>query len=91
MYFSGDGPVTNLADIWASGLVIWEMIALSTPHLETDEKDTSSFADSFTETGMQDTKKHRRYDESLNNSILLLEEINRAKYGKYFYNGIFKS
>nr|XP_031844609.1 lymphokine-activated killer T-cell-originated protein kinase isoform X2 [Nomia melanderi] len=77
----GDGPVTNAADIWASGLVMWEMIALSTPHLETVEKDASSFDDSFTETDMQDVTRNRRHDESMNDSVVFLEEIIHAKYG----------
>ncbi|XP_058791465.1 lymphokine-activated killer T-cell-originated protein kinase [Phymastichus coffea] len=33
-----NGPVTNKADIWAFGLVLWEMIALSPPHIENEDE-----------------------------------------------------
>lgn len=35
------GPITNKTDIWAYGIVIWEMITLSTPHV----KMTADFED----------------------------------------------
>lgn len=31
---SGEGPVTNKADMWAYGLVLYEMMALSPPHVD---------------------------------------------------------
>ncbi|XP_014300029.1 lymphokine-activated killer T-cell-originated protein kinase [Microplitis demolitor] len=31
------GPITNKTDMWAYGLILWEMIALSPPHVDADE------------------------------------------------------
>lgn len=35
--------MTSAADIWTYGLVLWEMISLTTPHV--DEFDESEFSD----------------------------------------------
>ncbi|KYN15741.1 PREDICTED: lymphokine-activated killer T-cell-originated protein kinase [Trachymyrmex cornetzi] len=61
---SENGPVTNAADIWTYGLVLWEMIALSTPHCE-DFNENESF-DSCTTS--EDTRNNQldKSDVSIN-------------------------
>ncbi|KAI4496175.1 hypothetical protein M0802_008042 [Mischocyttarus mexicanus] len=34
----GTGPITNKCDIWSYGLILWEMIALSPPHICNTDK-----------------------------------------------------
>ncbi|XP_026670479.1 lymphokine-activated killer T-cell-originated protein kinase isoform X1 [Ceratina calcarata] len=66
-----DGPVTNKADIWACGLVVWEMIALSPPHVPDSEEDESYSEDSLSET--QSTKTSNVSMDSMNDSSYLNE------------------
>ncbi|KYN01397.1 Lymphokine-activated killer T-cell-originated protein kinase [Cyphomyrmex costatus] len=40
--FENRPAVTSAADIWSYGLVLWEMLTLSTPHLENISVDSSS-------------------------------------------------
>ncbi|XP_015111460.1 lymphokine-activated killer T-cell-originated protein kinase homolog [Diachasma alloeum] len=75
-----EGPITNKTDMWAYGLTLWEMIALSPPHVEIDESIDESMLDgSFlgsTEEGENDDP-----NGSFNDSLMILEEKIRAKYG----------
>ncbi|KYM75760.1 PREDICTED: lymphokine-activated killer T-cell-originated protein kinase [Atta cephalotes] len=57
---SENGPVTSAADIWTYGLVLWEMIALSTPHCEEDFNENESFDNCTTS---EDTRNNQ-LDES---------------------------
>ncbi|XP_033321760.1 lymphokine-activated killer T-cell-originated protein kinase [Megalopta genalis] len=74
-------PVTNKADIWACGLVVWEMIALSTPHMENFEKDDSYSDDSMLDTDMENSAKATKPSGDMDDSIVFLEEIIKCKYG----------
>ncbi|XP_623765.3 lymphokine-activated killer T-cell-originated protein kinase isoform X1 [Apis mellifera] len=73
-----DGPVTNKADIWACGLVVWEMIALSAPHIESSEMDDSYLDDSMLEMKMNITNE---YDTNMDDSNSFLNKIVNTKYG----------
>jgi len=64
-----DGPVTNKADIWSYGLVLWEMIALSPPHIHNKDED-------------KNINSSRNTDEELEDSFLqTLNDPNESKYG----------
>lgn len=75
------GAVTNKADVWACGLVVWEMIALSPPHLDVSMDMDDSFDDSMTETQMPNNTKAKEYDASFDDSIVCLKEVMTPKYG----------
>ncbi|XP_076626587.1 lymphokine-activated killer T-cell-originated protein kinase [Colletes latitarsis] len=76
-----DGPVTNKADIWSYGLVVWEMIALSPPHvgnIETDDDDSFKESMSEMETTLDlETSGNDNKDESID----FLKKMTHAKYG----------
>lgn len=76
-----DGPVTNKADIWACGLVIWEMIALSPPHVEYSEVDMDSLDDSMSEMQMKNTTGINERNISMDDSSGFLNEIINKKCG----------
>ncbi|XP_014472888.1 PREDICTED: lymphokine-activated killer T-cell-originated protein kinase isoform X3 [Dinoponera quadriceps] len=66
-----DGPVTNAADIWPYGLVMWEMIALSPPHVQIeDESSDESVIDADTTNKLLDDSN---YD--MDESVTFLKEI----------------
>ena len=75
------GVVTNKADVWACGLVVWEMIALSPPHLDVSMDMDDSFNDSMTETQMPNDTKTKEHDASFDDSIVYLKEMMTTKYG----------
>lgn len=78
-----EGLITNKTDMWAYGLILWEMIALSPPHVEIDETmDESMFNGSYL--GLS-TDGDSTADESLNDSLMILEEKIRSKYGEFFF------
>lgn len=79
MYLAEDGPVTNAADIWTYGLILWEMISLSVPHTEEFDE---SFNDSFIETDSTDNKLDD--SNSIMENIFPEEVMSRvsSKYGK---------
>lgn len=81
-----DGPVTNKADIWACGLVVWEMIALSSPHVESSEMDESCLDDSMLEMQMNSNRKTNEHDINIDDDNSFLNEICNKNYGKYFHN-----
>ncbi|XP_029041187.1 lymphokine-activated killer T-cell-originated protein kinase isoform X1 [Osmia bicornis bicornis] len=75
------GPVTNKADIWTCGMVIWEMIALSPPHVEMSD---SSLDESCSDESLLEMqgKKEEKVDEqniSMDDGVAFFSEI--AKYG----------
>ncbi|XP_066593959.1 lymphokine-activated killer T-cell-originated protein kinase [Prorops nasuta] len=59
----GDGEVTDKADIWSYGLVLWEMIALSAPRIETED---SMMEESF---NTLNEKENQVYNISMNESF----------------------
>nr|XP_012225284.1 PREDICTED: lymphokine-activated killer T-cell-originated protein kinase [Linepithema humile] len=72
-----DGPVTSAADIWTYGLVLWEMISLTTPHV--DEFDESEFSD-------ESITDHSNLDDStinMNESGAFLKDIMPCENKKY--------
>lgn len=77
---NGHGPVTNKTDMWAYGLVIWEMIALTPPHVEINESmNISAFDDLSFDDSM---KLHDDSNlQSFNESLQLVEESCKGKYG----------
>ncbi|XP_076233518.1 lymphokine-activated killer T-cell-originated protein kinase [Calliopsis andreniformis] len=75
-----DGPVTNKADIWASGLVIWEMIALATPHLQNLELD-DSLNESVSEMQITNDTEGNEHDVSMDDSIAFLKDTVYSRYG----------
>lgn len=78
-----DGPVTNKADIWAFGLVLWEMIALSPPHVEDeDESSNASDDDSMLECSALDKSKDDPHSEMEYQSFLeTLKDPDTSNYG----------
>lgn len=80
-----DGPVTNKADIWACGLVVWEMIALSAPHIESSEMEDSYLDDSMLEMKMKNNITNE-CDTNMDNSNSFLNKIINTKYGKCLNN-----
>ncbi|XP_011502812.1 PREDICTED: lymphokine-activated killer T-cell-originated protein kinase [Ceratosolen solmsi marchali] len=79
-----EGPITNKADIWAYGLVLWEMIALSPPHVENADKSMSICTDnSMLECKSIDTSKENN-DRNLNTEdsfIQSLKDPDDSNYG----------
>lgn len=76
--------MTSAADIWTYGLVLWEMIALTPPHLEVSEDE--SFNETINETDtMDDTSDDTNYDMDKSASFLqgMMPRVNK-KYGKQF-------
>lgn len=71
------GPITSAADIWAYGIVIWEMISLSVPHVE--HLDESELLDeSATESMLDQSVAESKLDVSnvdMNESGAFLNEI----------------
>ncbi|XP_076160860.1 lymphokine-activated killer T-cell-originated protein kinase [Ptiloglossa arizonensis] len=65
-----DGPVTNKADIWAYGLVVWEMIALSIPHVGSIETDDNSFDESMSEMQTTNGIETNEQDIGIENRLL---------------------
>ncbi|EFN86814.1 Lymphokine-activated killer T-cell-originated protein kinase [Harpegnathos saltator] len=61
----GDGPVTNAADIWPYGIVIWEMLTLSVPHMEYEDE-SSSDSESVSERDSMNITDDSNYDTDKN-------------------------
>ncbi|KAG7196532.1 hypothetical protein KM043_018556 [Ampulex compressa] len=78
-----DGPVTNKADMWAYGLVIWEMIALTPPHTEEfqDDSDESLLDNSISEISMACNKENHDLQVSLDEEVTFFKKIPGCKYG----------
>ncbi|XP_017788977.1 PREDICTED: lymphokine-activated killer T-cell-originated protein kinase, partial [Habropoda laboriosa] len=77
-----DGPTTNKADIWACGLVVWEMIALSPPHVDSSEMDESCLDDSVVEIPVRNNTSMNEHDISImDDSIGFLNEMVNNKCG----------
>lgn len=75
-----DGPVTSSTDIWAYGLVIWEMIALVPPHVN-DLEDESVGKEDMMDSTLDDS------NYNMDESVTFLKEImplTNNKYGKRF-------
>ena len=79
------GPVTNKADIWAYGLVLWEMLALSPPHVEVDDDQEMNISadDSLLECNYLDaTSKENSNPNDLDGSFLQFANLySKNKYG----------
>lgn len=71
-----EGPITNKCDIWAYGLVIWEMLALSAPFInsENDSNDTIDLI-STSEKSMSLTISNDDNDVSMDDSDIFVKEI----------------
>lgn len=72
MFDAEDGPISNKTDVWAYGLTIWEMIALSPPHVELEESLNSSILDthtSFVNDNLNESKENE--DSSFTDDSLL--------------------
>ncbi|CAK9810100.1 Lymphokine-activated killer T-cell-originated protein kinase [Anthophora plagiata] len=76
-----DGPVTNKADIWAYGLVVWEMIALSPPHVDSSETDESCLDDSVEEIPVENNSSMNENNSSMDDSIGIFDEMFNKKCG----------
>lgn len=73
--------------MWAYGLVIWEMIALSPPHVEFEESINSSAFDDSTFDDSMNLNENDDPNLSLSdNSMQITEEKSRAKYGELIKN-----
>ncbi|XP_063983668.1 lymphokine-activated killer T-cell-originated protein kinase homolog [Diachasmimorpha longicaudata] len=75
-----EGPITNKTDMWAYGLILWEMIALSPPHVEVDESLEESMLDGSFNCS-RDYSENETPNGSFNDDLMGLEEKIRAKYG----------
>ncbi|XP_032689951.1 lymphokine-activated killer T-cell-originated protein kinase isoform X2 [Odontomachus brunneus] len=75
-----NGPVTNTADIWTYGLVIWEMIALSPPHTETSEDESLDETVDKTDM-MDDTLNDSNHDMDENAFLEGIMPCMNKKYG----------
>lgn len=76
-----NGPVTNAADIWTYGLVLWEMIALTPPHCE-DSDENESFDESVTFGDMKNNQLDES-DVSMDDSMTFLKDIMPRRFSKY--------
>ncbi|XP_014206137.1 lymphokine-activated killer T-cell-originated protein kinase [Copidosoma floridanum] len=75
-----DGPISNKADIWSYGLVLWEMIALSPPHIGTPEDDLMNMTDdSILECKNLNTTQET--DIEYDSFIQSLDDPDDSKYG----------
>lgn len=72
-----DGPVTNKADMWSFGLVIWEMIALSPPHVEINDESMDASAD---DSMLENNDPNSDLEDSF---IQSLKDPDASKYGIY--------
>ncbi|XP_012275105.1 lymphokine-activated killer T-cell-originated protein kinase [Orussus abietinus] len=74
------GPITNKADMWAYGLVIWEMIALSPPHIESDNDSTEDA--SFSDASFSDAKTtNESCATDMDDTLECLKNCYSSKYG----------
>ena len=79
-----DGPITNKSDMWSYGLVLWEMIALSPPHVDcTDDSMDTSADSSMLECQYLDISKENETPNSdLEDSFIQsLKDPDNSKYG----------
>lgn len=72
-----DGPVTNVADVWACGFIVWEMIALSTPHVNDIETDNDESLDE----SLSEMQIANDADASMDDSISFLKDKVYSRYG----------
>ncbi|KAK2584525.1 hypothetical protein KPH14_006895 [Odynerus spinipes] len=66
----GDAPISNKCDIWAYGLVLWEMIALSAPHVNEDE-----FVDSDGDVSVLEKCTSVNNTDDDDDDVLFLKEV----------------
>lgn len=74
--------MTNKCDIWAYGLVIWEMLALSAPFINSED-DSSDIIDdiSTSEKCMSLTTSNDDNDLSMDDSVIFVKKVKNT-YGK---------
>ncbi|XP_035737697.1 lymphokine-activated killer T-cell-originated protein kinase-like [Vespa mandarinia] len=75
-----EGPITNKCDIWAYGLVIWEMLALSAPFVNSDHSSDDIEDISTSEKCMSLTTTNDDNDLTMDDSIMFEEET-KKNYG----------
>lgn len=67
-----------MADVWACGLIVWEMIALSTPHVNDIETDNDESLDE----SLSEMQIANDADASMDDSISFLKDKVYSRYGK---------
>lgn len=74
--------MTNKCDIWSYGLVIWEMLALSAPFINSED-DSSDIIDdiSISEKCMSLTTSNDDNDLSMDDSVIFVKKVKNT-YGK---------
>lgn len=75
-----EGPITNKCDIWAYGLVLWEMMALSPPHIKEDESLNTDDESSTSQGHISVKNISDDSDIGLDESITFLKKV-RNTYG----------
>ncbi|CAG5088043.1 Similar to PBK: Lymphokine-activated killer T-cell-originated protein kinase (Homo sapiens) [Cotesia congregata] len=60
-----EGPITNKTDMWAYGLILWEMIALSPPHVDTGEELSESILNNTMDSVIDDENTNPNNSELL--------------------------
>ncbi|KAL2727293.1 lymphokine-activated killer T-cell-originated protein kinase [Vespula squamosa] len=76
---SEKGPITNKCDIWAYGLVIWEMLALSAPFISS-ENDFDDTSDLISTSEKNLTISNDDNDLSMDDSVIFMKEV-KSTYG----------
>ncbi|KAL7293104.1 hypothetical protein TKK_0013260 [Trichogramma kaykai] len=77
----GDEPITNKADMWAYGLVLYEMIALSPPHFQNEDSIDESTDDDHMSTISMENNYPNSDAEEEDSFIQSLKDPDDSKYG----------
>ncbi|CAD6215618.1 GSCOCG00000430001-RA-CDS [Cotesia congregata] len=73
---SEEGPITNKTDMWAYGLILWEMIALSPPHVDTGEELSESILNNTMDSVIDDENTNPNNSELLDSSLFQDIKVN---------------